>query len=134
MSQQSFIYNSSSLTGANVNNPFNVEKSALIRAAGLTEEVTVYFAVGGCSNCGPNDLIWEPVMVCGSPLILSPDNNMIVIEVPGKYSLGDPFTPLALVGDVNITKEEGVHQYQLPKSCPLPECEVLTVRGLTNAW
>lgn len=134
MSNQSFIYNSSNPTGANVNNPFMVEKSALLRAAGLTEEVPVYFSVGRCLTCGPNDVIWEPLMICGAPVVLSPENNMIVLSIAGQYALGNPATPLVLAGDVNVTKEEGVQAHQLPKTCPIEECESLTTRGLVPAW
>jgi len=135
MSQQSFIYNSSSLTGANVNNPFNVEKTALIRAAGLTEEVTVYFAVGRCLTCSTTDVIWEPLMICGQPVTISPINNMVVLAIPGQYSLGDPTAPLVLAGDVNISKEENIAQWQIPKVCPVeePSCEPL-VGGLHTSW
>jgi hypothetical protein len=135
MSKQSFIYNSSNPTGQNVNNPFNVEKSALIRAAGLTETVEVYFSVGRCLSCGTTDVIWEPLMICGQPVTISPDNNMIVLGVPGQYALGNPTTPLVLAGDVNISKEENVAQWQLPKVCPAeePPCEPI-VGGLQTSW
>jgi len=137
MSKQSFIYNSSNPTGANVNNPFMVENSALLRAAGLTETVQVYFSVGRCATCGPTDVIWEPLTVCGVPITLSPDNNIIVLGIAGQYALGDPSAsvPLSLAGDVNITKEEGISQYQLPKVCaPSDECESLVNRGLVPSW
>jgi hypothetical protein len=134
MAKQTFIYNSSSPTNPNVNNPFTVEKTALLRAAGLTETVAVYMAVGDCMEC-QNDILWEPLMNCGFPVTIGPDNNRIVIAIPGKYSLGDPSTPLVLAGNVNITKEEGVVPSQLAGSCssPTTPCEPLA-GGLQTSW
>lgn len=136
MAQQSFIYNASNLAGANVNNPFTIEKSSLIRSAGLTEVAQVYFAVGRCLTCGTTDVIWEPLTICGVPVTLGPDNNMLVLGVPGQYSIGDPSGNITFIGDVNITKEEGVNPHQLIKPCPtdVDTCESLASRGLVVAW
>lgn len=135
MAMQTFIYNSSSPTGAHVDNPFTVEKTALIRAAGLTEPVTIYMAVGVCHNCRAEDMKWEPVMHCGAPLQISPDHNRVVIAVPGKYALGNPSQPaIVLAGDVNITKEEGIVPSQVTGNpCGAPPCEPLT-GGLQTSW
>jgi hypothetical protein len=75
-------------------------------------------------------------VICGNPVTIGPDNTMFVLELPGKYSLGNPTTPLVLAGDVNITKEEGVRQWQLPKACPSVEVEVCDplVGGLNTSW
>jgi hypothetical protein len=138
MAQQSFIYNATNLADPNVNNPFTIEKSSLIRAAGLTEVAQVYFAVGRCLTCGTTDLLWEPLSICGVPVTLSADNNMIVLGVAGQYSIGDPSGNIVFTGDVNITKEEGVAQHQLTKPCPAAAvddtCEELASRGLVAAW
>jgi hypothetical protein len=132
MAKQTFIYNSSSPTNVNVNNPFNVEKTALLRAAGLTETVTLYMAVGECLSC-TEDVLWEPVFSCGAPVTIGPDNNRVVIAVPGKYALGNPATPLVLAGNVNITKEEGVVPSQLAGGCTSAPCEPLA-GGLQTGW
>ena len=129
--KQTFIYNSSAPV-PNVNNPFTVETSALIKAAGLTEELQVYFSVGTCFNCGPNDILWEPLLICGEPVVISPDNNHILLSIPGKYSLGDPSTYVSLTGDVNITKTENIDPWQIPKTCKQP-CE-LSQRGISQTW
>lgn len=137
MANQSFIYNSSNLAGPVMNNPFTVNKTALIRAAGLAVELPVYFSAGVCQNCGPNDQVWQPLVLCGSPVTVGPDNAMLVLEIPGRYSLGNPTTPLVLAGDVNITKEEDIKQAQMPKPCSAaigPEfCDPL-VGGLNTSW
>jgi hypothetical protein len=136
MANQSFIFNSSNSAGPVMNNPFNVDKSALIRAAGLAVDLPIYFSAGVCHNCGPNDQVWQPLVICGNQITIGPDNVMLVLEIPGKYSLGDPTVPLVLAGDVNITKEEGVHQFQVPKACPSVEVEVCDplVRGINASW
>ena len=112
MANQSFIYDSDAPI-PNVNNPFTVERTALIRAAGLTESVPLYMAVGVCLDCA-NDLKWAPVIHCGSQAELSDTNTIFVISIAGRYSFGDPtLGPLTLAGDVNITKEEGVQSQQM---------------------
>jgi hypothetical protein len=132
MANQSFIYNSDA-ENPNVNNPFTVERSALIRAAGLTECVDIYMAVGVCMDCA-NDIKWEPITKCGGKLSLCPDNNFLVIGVPGKYALGDPNTgPLTLLGDVNITKEEGVTPNQVT-SLACPEGCTDLPSGIQTVW
>ena len=95
----------------------------------------VYFATGKCITCGVHDLIWEPLMVCGQPIMLTPENNHIVIPIPGRYSLGDPTDPILLAGNVNITKEETAGNWQLPKTCaPEEEPCILDDRGLLASW
>lgn len=134
MSKQSFIYNSDEVNPY-VNNPFLVESTSLLRAGGLTETAQIYFATGKCLTCGINDLIWEPMMICGNPVELSPDNNHLVISVPGRYSIGNPNTPVALTGDVNITKEDNIQPWMLPKTCDSAEdCLPLPIRGLQSNW
>lgn len=88
---------------------FEIKKAnqqKLIRAAGLTEEVQVYQMVGVCSNCKPEDVLWEPVYQCGNPLVIGPENNSVWVYLPGMYSIGDPNNPPSLSGDVNITGED----------------------------
>lgn len=140
MGRQSFIYNSDE-ANPNVNNPFRVTKPSLIRAAGLEEEVQVYFAAGRCIGCSSSDYLWSPVMICGQPLTISPENNHVVLEIPGKYSLGDPNapTPLELTGDVNITLEENIRAYQLPRVCgtsgsDTDDCDPAEARGVVDSW
>jgi len=108
MSKQSFIYDSDD--GGFKNNPFNVNKPVLVRAAGLTGCVPLFMAVGDCPNCRPQDVLWEQVFECGNPVEICPDDNILYIKIPGKYSLGDPLDPAYVIPgtDVNITKQEGV--------------------------
>ena len=132
-SKQTFIYNSTEPNPV-VNNPFTVESTALVKAAGLTEEIQIFFSVGTCFNCGPNDILWEPLMICGEPVIIGPENNHVILSIPGKYSLGDPAVNLVLASDVNITKQENVMPWQMPKPCSIEEPCELTQRGLLNSW
>jgi hypothetical protein len=136
MANQSFIYDSDE-TNPNRNNPFNVEGSALIRAAGLTQCVPLYMAVGECLSCGVNDVLWEPVYKAGCPAEICDTNNLMVISIPGKYAFGNPtLGPLTLTGNVNITKEEKISAAQLSGiSCSSGSdpCESLT-SGLQTSW
>ena len=109
MSKQTMVYDSDGGGFVGTFHPqFNVEENrpVLIRAAGLEEEVPILQMVGICSHCDPDDVLWEPVYVCGVPLMIGPQNNQTWVLVPGKYSLGDPVNPVTLTGDVNITKQE----------------------------
>ena len=132
MANQSFIYDSDAEI-PNVNNPFTVERSALIRAAGLTECVDLYMAVGVCMDCA-NDIKWAPVARCGGVAALCSDNNFFVIGVPGKYAFGDPTAgPLVLIGDVNITKEEGIAPNQISSIACAEGCMDLP-SGIQTVW
>ncbi len=124
MSKQSFIYDTDG--GGFKNNPFNVNSPVLLRAAGLTDCVPLYMAVGDCPNCRPADVIWEPVMSCGSQVELCPDNNQLLVSIPGKYSLGDPNDPSFVMPgtDVNITKQEGVDPSLVGKCGDTPPMSV----------
>jgi hypothetical protein len=139
MAKQTFIYNSTNLVNPNVNNPFTVEKTALIRAAGLTQTVALYMAVGDCPGCA-QDILWEPVFSCGEPITISPDNNRIVVAAPGRYSLGDITSPVVLTGNVNITKEEGVYPSQIVNICSIGGSTVTptvcppVASGILNSW
>jgi hypothetical protein len=110
MAIQSFIYNSNTTApNPNIEPIFNVKAPALLRAAGLQVCVPIYMMVGDCPTCRPNDVLWAPLMCAGKPVKLCPDVTQILLAIPGKYSFGNPLTaPLVLVGDVNVTKEDGV--------------------------
>jgi len=108
MAKQVYLYNSTT-GGPTKAIIFNVNKPVLLRAAGLTECVSIYMMVGDCPECHPLDVLWEPVVNCGNIVELCPNNNSVLVSIPGRYSIGNPNTaPLTLIGDVNITKEDGV--------------------------
>lgn len=120
-SNQFFIYNSDGSDWVSKNRSFSIKpnEQRVIRAGGLTEEIQIFQMVGQCQNCRPEDVIWEPVFNCGTPVVLSPTNNNIWISLPGTYSIGDPNLSDPLQGDVNITGERytGVDSSLLGKSC-----------------
>lgn len=106
-SNQFFIYDSDDRGWVVKNRTFTIKpnEQRVIRAGGLTEEIQIFQMVGQCKDCRPQDIKWEPVFNCGSPLILGPENNNIWVVLPGSYSIGDPNNNIVLAGDVNITGE-----------------------------
>ena len=113
------MYNTNAISGnPNVEPVFSVRTPIIIRAAGLTQCVPIYMMVGDCPTCRPEDILWAPVLCCGTPVELCADITQVVITTPGRYSLGLPSAaPLVLAGDVNITKQEGVDPSLLGKEC-----------------
>lgn len=96
------------------------DNSIVIKSAGLTEDVELYQMVGTCMNCATEDVLWEVVYRDSQSISLGPSNNAILINEPGKYSLGDPNDPPSFVGDVNILAKtyKGVDISLVGKSQP----------------
>jgi hypothetical protein len=102
----SWIYNSSNPV-PDKQRMFTVgEVPVQISAGGLMQCVDIYVAVGDCVACGPGDVVWAPLSSCGKAVQICPDNNIAFFSIPGKYSFGNPATPLVLTGDVNVRRND----------------------------
>lgn len=100
-----FLYDDDGRTP--ISRQFNVYpgKPVIIKAGALTGPVAIYMSVGDCVTCN-TDHVWQPLTMCGSAVVVSPDTSVIGISVPGLYYLGDPLVdPLNLGPNVNVTIE-----------------------------
>lgn len=106
MSRNWFLYDNDARTP--ISRRFNVSegKPVVLTAGDLVDPVQIYVAVGKCIGCD-NDVVWEPLSICGAPVELSPDNTMIALTAPGLYNLGDPSVdPLILGPNTNVIAQE----------------------------
>jgi hypothetical protein len=119
MSAPWFLYDDDARTV--LSRKFNVMDGApiVLTAGALTGPVQIYVAVGECIECDL-DVVWQPVVLCGRPVELSPDQMMIAVSAPGLYCLGDPATePLVLGPNVNISAQKVSEvPVELNKLCP----------------
>lgn len=62
----------------------------ILKAAGIDACLSVYMAVGNPDFCKHENYVWDELTQCGKPTQLCPDNNTLLITIPGKYTFGTP--------------------------------------------